>query len=97
MLAYNPLKDIPQDQQHLVVGGEAHLWGELTDSVNLDGMLWPRVSAAAEVMWSGPGEMPNEITTRRLADMRERLIQRGIRAWPVQMEWCLRHEGGCRL
>lgn len=97
MYAYDPLAGIPHSQRHLVVGGEAHLWGELTDSVNLDGMLWPRVAAAAEVMWSASGGKPDESTTRRLADMRERLVARGVRAGVVQMEWCLRHEGGCGL
>ena len=97
MYAYDPLADIPRNQRHLIVGGEAHLWGELTDSVNLDGMLWPRVAAAAEVMWSAPGKKPDESTTRRLADMRERLVMKGIGAGVVQMEWCLRHEGDCRL
>ena len=95
--AYNPVAGIPQSQRHLIMGGEVHLWGELTDSVNLDGMLWPRVAAAAEVMWSAPGKKPDESTTRRLADMRERLVMRGVGAGVVQMEWCLRHEGGCRL
>lgn len=97
MYAYDPVADVPQSQRHLVVGGEAHLWGELTDSVSLDGMLWPRVAAAAEVMWGAPGKKPDENTTRRLADMRERLVTRGFRAGVVQMEWCLRHQGGCRL
>ena len=97
IFAYDPLAGIPHSQRHLIVGGEVHLWGELTDSVNLDGMLWPRVAAAAEVMWSAPGKKPDESTTRRLADMRERLVARGVGAGVVQMEWCLRHEGGCRL
>jgi len=97
MYAYDPLADIPEHQRHLVIGGEAHLWGELTDSVDLDGMLWPRVAAAAEVMWSGSGTRPDESTTRRLADMRERLLMRGVRAGVVQMEWCLRYKGGCTL
>ncbi|KAI9721650.1 MAG: N-acetyl-glucosamine-6-phosphate deacetylase [Chrysothrix sp. TS-e1954] len=93
--AYDPLAGVRQDKRHLVLGGEAHLWGELTDSVNLDFMLWPRLAAAAEVMWSGPGKQPSEDTTRRLAEMRERLVMRGIGAGVVQMEWCLRHKGGC--
>ncbi|KAL8760996.1 MAG: hypothetical protein Q9184_002848 [Pyrenodesmia sp. 2 TL-2023] len=97
MYAYDPVAGIPQNQRYLIRGGEVHLWGELTDSVNLDGMLWPRVSAAAEVMWSNPGKKPDESTTRRLADMRERLVMKGISAGVVQMEWCLRHSGGCRL
>ncbi|KAI4169535.1 MAG: hypothetical protein LQ343_005615 [Gyalolechia ehrenbergii] len=95
--AYDPVAEISQSQRHLVLGGEAHLWGELTDSVNLDGMLWPRVAAAAEVMWSAPGKKPEESTTRRLADMRERLVMQGVGAGVVQMEWCLRYQGGCRL
>lgn len=97
MYAYDPIAYIPKSQRHLILGGEAHLWGELTDSVNLDGMLWPRLAAAAEVMWSAPGKKPDESTTRSLADMRERLVMRGVGAGVVQMEWCLRHEGGCRL
>ena len=97
MYAYNPIADIPQNLRHLLLGGEVHLWGELTDSVNLDGMLWPRVAAAAEVMWSAPGKEADESTTRRLADIRERLVMRGFSAGVVQMEWCLRYEGGCRF
>ncbi len=95
--SYDPLADIPQAQRQLVVGGEVHLWGELTDSVTLDGMLWPRAAAAAEVLWSGTGKMVEEGTTRRLAEMRERLVVAGVAAGMVQMEWCLRHEGGCTL
>ncbi|KAL8673001.1 MAG: hypothetical protein Q9168_002562 [Polycauliona sp. 1 TL-2023] len=97
MYAYDPVADVPRSQRHLVMGGEVHLWGELTDSVNLDDMLWPRVAAAAEVMWGAVEKKPDESTTRRLADMRERLVMRGVRAGVVQMEWCLRNEGGCRL
>ena len=97
MYAYNPLDGIPAHQRHLILGGEVHLWGELTDSVNLDSMLWPRVAAAAEVLWTGSGRKPDEDTTRRLADMRERLVMGGVAAGPVQMEWCLRHKGGCTL
>lgn len=96
ILSYNPLLNIPEDRQHLVIGGEMCLWGELTDSVSLDFMLWPRVAAGAEVLWSGKGEVC-EATTRRLAEMRERLVKRGIQAGLVQMEWGLRNPGGCVL
>jgi hexosaminidase len=96
VLAYNPLKDIPKEKQHLVIGGEVHLWTELTDSVTLDFMLWPRAAAAAEMMWRGGGEV-GENTTRRLAVMRERLLKMGIRAGVVQMEWALRNPGECVL
>ncbi|KAL8730750.1 MAG: hypothetical protein Q9166_003820 [cf. Caloplaca sp. 2 TL-2023] len=95
--SYNPLEGVSKEHRHLIAGGEVHLWGELTDSVTLDGMLWPRVAAAAEVMWSGTDKMADEDTTRRLAEFRERLIARGISAGMVQMEWCLRNKGGCTL
>ncbi|MCJ1319801.1 N-acetyl-glucosamine-6-phosphate deacetylase [Xylographa vitiligo] len=91
---YDPLDGIPEKDKHLVMGGEVHLWGELTDSVGLDGMLWPRVAAAAEVLWRGKGQV-EEGATRRLAEMRERLVARGVGAGMVQMEWCLRNPGGC--
>lgn len=95
--SYNPLEGISQEYKHLIAGGEVHMWGELTDSITLDSTLWPRVAAAAEVMWSGAGKLADESTTRRLAEFRERLVARGVRAGMVQMEWCLRTEGKCTL
>ncbi|MCJ1287844.1 N-acetyl-glucosamine-6-phosphate deacetylase [Xylographa opegraphella] len=91
---YDPFEGIPKEDRHLVIGGEVHLWGELTDGVGLDGMLWPRVAAAAEVMWRGKGTI-GEGVTGRLAEMRERLVARGVGAGMVQMEWCLKSPGGC--
>ena len=96
VLSYDPMADIAEKYHHLVLGGEVNLWSELTDSVTLDHMLWPRLAAAAEVLWRGKGEV-SEGSTRRLAEMRERLVGRGIASGMVQMEWCLRNEGGCRL
>ena len=96
ILDYDPLADIPKENQHLVVGGEVHLWGELTHGVNLDGMLWPRAAAAAEVLWRGKGEV-GEGSTRRLAYMRERLVARGVGAGMVQMTWGLMNERSCIL
>ncbi|KAI9786533.1 MAG: hypothetical protein M1816_007915 [Peltula sp. TS41687] len=95
--SYDPLINITESQKHRVLGGEVHLWGELIDSITLDGMLWPRAAAAAEVLWRGPGQMLGEGTTRRLAEMRERLVAKGIMAGVVTMEWCLRNKGGCTV
>ncbi|MCJ1334057.1 N-acetyl-glucosamine-6-phosphate deacetylase [Thelotrema lepadinum] len=92
--SYNPLEGISEDKSSLVIGGEVHLWSELTDSISLDGKLWPRAAAAAEILWKGPGTV-NESVTFRLAEMRERLIRKGIRASVVQMEWCLMNPGQC--
>ena len=97
--SYDPLEGIPKNKTSLLLGGEVHLWAETTDGVNLDSKLWPRAAAAAEVLWSG-GKGPSGVTeevTRRLAEMRERLVKRGIQAGVVQMEWCLQNKGGCML
>ncbi len=56
-------------------------------------MLWPRAAAAAEVLWKGEGKV-SEDTTRRLAEVRERLLGRGISAAAVSMEWSLSNYGG---
>ena len=96
--SYDPLTGIPAEQQRRVLGGEVHLWSELTDSVTLDWMLWPRAAAAAEVLWRGTGVAPvSEEVTRRLAEWRERAVAKGVRAGMVQMEWCLRNKGGCLM
>jgi hexosaminidase len=101
MYTYNPLHLIPTEHHHLIIGGEAHLWAELTDATNLDSMLWPRAAAAAEVLWSGArddqGRNRSQIEAApRLADMRERLVARGVGAEVVQMAYCTM-EGGCQL
>ena len=92
--SYDPLADIPTDQQHLVVGGEASMWCEQTDGVNLDSRLWPRLSAAGEVLWRGKGAV-SENVTRRLAEMREWLESKEIAVGPVQVTWCLMNPGNC--
>lgn len=94
--SYDPFKGIAETDKQMIIGGEVHLWAEMVDSVCLDFMLWPRVAAAAEVLWSGPGEL-NENVTRRLAGMRERLLSLGIRSGMVQMEWSLRNPGSSSL
>ena len=95
---YDPLANITTDVQHLIEGGEVHMWSEQTDPVNLDSRVWPRAAAAAEVMWSGPRNASMiEDASRRLADWRERaVLDYTIQSAVVQMTWCLM-EGGCNL
>lgn len=95
--SYDPLKGVSPEHFHLVAGGEVHMWGEMTDTVTLDGMLWPRAAAAAEVLWAGTGTPVSEDITRRLAELRERLLLEGVAAGMVQMEWCLRNKGRCTV
>lgn len=78
------------------------MWSEQTDPVNLDDMIWPRASAAAEVLWSGAkdaqGNNRSQIeASPRLAQMRERMVLRGVRAGPVQMVYCTQDGTRCAL
>lgn len=89
----DPYEGVPEDLQHLVIGGEVHMWGEQTDVINLEPMLWPRAAAAAEVLWSGAkdgeGQNRSQIdASLRLSDLRERLVAKGVRAEPVRMPYC---------
>lgn len=75
-----------------------HIWSEQTDPANLDTMIWPRGSAAGEVMWSGrqdsSGQNRSQVeASQRLSQMRERMVQRGVRAAPVQMVYCTQFGG----
>jgi N-acetyl-beta-hexosaminidase len=97
MYVYDPLLNITEDKQHLVVGGEVHLWSEQTDPVNLDEMIWPRAAAAGEVLWSGRKDAAG--TNRslihaapRLNEWRERLVHRRVSAHPIQPLWCTQED-----
>ena len=81
----------------LVLGGEAAMWTETVDPVNLDSLLWPRLGAVAEVLWSGRQDEHGVNRTQldagpRLADMRERMVARGVAASPVQMVFCTQND-----
>ncbi|KAF3906521.1 Beta-hexosaminidase [Dactylellina cionopaga] len=99
---YDPLEGIPVANQHLVLGGEAHMWSEQVDGEIVDTRIWPRGSAAAEVLWSWNRESTGDYramvgVTPRLAEMRERLVARGIKASLVTQGWCLQNPGDCQL
>ncbi|KAF2711359.1 glycoside hydrolase family 20 protein [Pleomassaria siparia CBS 279.74] len=100
--SYDPLSGVPLESQHLVLGGEAHMWAEQTDPVNLDRMVWPRAAAAAEVLWSGAkdaeGRNRSQIdASPRLSEMRERLVAMGVGAEPIQMPYCLMEGERCQV
>lgn len=102
MYAVDPLHGIPANQTHLVIGGEAHIWSEMSDPVNIDRIVWPRACAAGEVLWSGAkdenGFNRSQLTASpRLSDMRERLVAKGVAAEPVQMPFCTMNGSQCAL
>lgn len=65
---------------------------EQSDNINMDVMLWPRSSAAAEAMWSGNNKATSgNGATGRMTDMRFRLVKRGIQAEPITPLFCAKN------
>ncbi|KAG5874272.1 hypothetical protein JTB14_028872 [Gonioctena quinquepunctata] len=87
---------IAGDKKDQILGGEAALWTEQADSASVDGRLWPRAAAMAEVFWSEPATGWEEAEHRFLVH-RERLIDLGIDADAIEPEWCLQNEENCRI
>jgi hexosaminidase len=101
-LSYDPYLNLTSTaERDLVVGGQTSLWAEQTDANNIEAQLWPRAAAFAEVFWSGGGAkgFPRDPISAvgRINDVRYRLDARGIRAVPIQPEWCALRPGECLL
>ncbi|EPE07835.1 glycoside hydrolase family 20 protein [Ophiostoma piceae UAMH 11346] len=91
--SHDPADGLTEEEAKFVLGGEVAIWSEMADGTNLDTLLWPRGSAAAEVLWSGnvdaSGQNRSQLTVSpRLNEFRERMVGRGVMAAPVQMVWC---------
>ncbi|PKA56355.1 Beta-hexosaminidase 1 [Apostasia shenzhenica] len=74
-------------QQELVLGGEVCMWGETTDTSDVQQTIWPRAAAAAERLWSSieatsAGGL-NDTVLHRLQYFRGLLNHRGVPAAPV--------------
>ncbi|XP_053676334.1 chitooligosaccharidolytic beta-N-acetylglucosaminidase [Anopheles nili] len=84
----------PYAQQ--ILGGEAALWTEQSDSYTLDNRLWPRLSAHAERLWTNP-RAGWQMAEARMLMHRERLVEEGIAANSIQPKWCLQNEANCPI
>lgn len=97
MYAVNPLEGITNPDLHkLVLGGEGCMWGEHVDGSNVLDTIWPRLAAIAERLWIGPNSQSAllesvghghdgsdmQMTHKRIATFRCKLLQRGIQAAP---------------
>ncbi|XP_078541154.1 beta-hexosaminidase subunit alpha [Lissotriton helveticus] len=76
------------EQNELVVGGEACMWGEYVDATNLEPRLWPRAGAVAERLWSNAHVRDLQDAYNRLTEFRCRLLRRGVRAEPLYVGVC---------
>ncbi|KAI0007488.1 glycoside hydrolase family 20 protein [Xylariaceae sp. FL0662B] len=91
--SYDPRANLTDSEAALVLGGEVAVWTEAIDDAILDRILWPRAAAAAEVLWSGRLDAQGNNRTQldaapRLAEFRERILARGVKAGPVHMPFC---------
>ncbi|KAF9114917.1 hypothetical protein BGX27_009464 [Mortierella sp. AM989] len=98
--SYSLTDKLNEAQQKMVYGGEVCMWSEQTDSSNLDANLWPRSAAAAEVLWSGSEDdqgnpRPLIHAAKRLAAVRDGLVQMGVAAAPMYPSWCRHHPEAC--
>jgi len=98
--AYDPVDKIDAAYHHLVIGGEVHAWSEQIDHVNMDPVIFPRASAAGEVLWSGAKDSKGAYRSiiaaaPRLGRMRERMVANGFMAEVVQMPFCTMEPNQC--
>ncbi|KAG0000080.1 hypothetical protein BGZ80_010823 [Entomortierella chlamydospora] len=107
--SFNPVSGLNPEEAKSVLGGEALLWSEQVDDTNLDAKLWPRASAAADVLWSGnsddsktrlwngPDQKENSLRSNvaleRIDEHRFRMLSEKINAESLQPLWCVRKPG----
>ncbi|THH02692.1 hypothetical protein EW026_g229 [Hermanssonia centrifuga] len=63
---FDPLANITESQQHLVLGGQQLLWTEQSSPENMDSIMWPRAASSAEVFWTGatlPDGSPRNVSS----------------------------------
>ncbi len=77
---YNPIPDqITKEQATLVLGAQANLWTEfIPDFTQASYMIFPRLSALSEVVWSYPEVRDYPDFLKRLKNMTDRFKIKGI-------------------
>merc|ERR1712071_365151 len=80
-----------------VLGGEATLWSFDTDANSVQSKSWPRVSAMAERLWSDPifSTQGEDTSSKRINIHRQRMVDLGVRADPIQPKYCMQDESAC--
>ncbi|KXN74561.1 glycoside hydrolase family 20 protein, partial [Conidiobolus coronatus NRRL 28638] len=99
--SYDLAANLTAEQAKKVKGGEVAAWGEQIDEQVIEKFLWPRASAASEVLWTGNRDGDKIRSTKhvlpRLNDWRFRMVGRGIGAEPLQPLWCVKNPYRCDL
>jgi hexosaminidase len=75
----NPLEDMSQAESSLVLGAQCNLWSELIYAGKIaEYMIFPRIAAFAENVWSSPEKKDFQNFERKLAAHRARLDKLGV-------------------
>eukprot|EP01133_Synstelium_polycarpum_P004107 gene4107-4794_t len=75
--------------QHLVLGGEACIWGEQADHRSVDVRVWPRAVGIAERFWSAANVNDTQNALTRIADFSCHMSMRGVQSGPLFPNFCL--------
>jgi hexosaminidase len=77
-------QDFPgtDEQKKLVYGGEACMWGEVVDDVNILQRIFPRACATAEKLWTVAKSLSIDEAMKRMEEHYCRLRTRNIPAQP---------------
>lgn len=94
--------NLTDTQKAHVLGAEAAVWGEQTDSVVLVQKTWPRAAALAENLWSGnrdvaTGNLRTNWMSQRILNFREFLVASGYAASPLVPKFCVKNPHACDL
>lgn len=73
---------------HSVLGGEASSWGENCDAANVDERVFHRLPPIAERLWSAATVTSLFDARNRMAELRCKLLRRGIMAGPTYPDYC---------
>jgi hexosaminidase len=92
--SHDPRAGLSRSAAKNVLGGEVAVWSESIDPQSLDTIVWPRASAAGEVLWSGRQDADGNNRTQydaslRIQEMRERMVARGVRAAAITQLFCV--------
>lgn len=100
--SYDLTAGVNKSHKGKILGGELAIWGEQAGPTVIDGLMWPRSAAAAELYWSGSYDTNGNKRTvksvsERFYDWVYRLQARGINAEPTQPKYCVQHPGACNV
>lgn len=85
-----PHAPLSPEQEELLLGGEAPLWGEIASDELVDHQMWPRAAALAERFWSRRDVTDPRDMYRRLAIVSDQLSVGGLNDRATQARMTMR-------